>query len=172
MLLYFKVMAENQKLELHRLVVTAIIIRDGKYLIVQRNQNKKAWPGLWTVPGGGMEADDYINTPKTNADCWYFAVENTLKREVQEEVGLEIGRIKYLLDLAFIRPDGIPVITLSFYCDWKAGEVKLDSENIDYKWVSYEEAKPYEVVPGLLEEIEMVDKIMKGQNIDDIHYGN
>ena len=160
------------KIELHRLVVTAIIVKDGKYLIVQRNQNKKAWPGLWTVPGGGMEVGDYINTPKTNADCWYYAVENTLKREVREEVGLEIGRIKYLLYLAFIRPDGIPVITLSFYCDWKGGEVKLNSENIDYKWVSYEEAKAYEVVPGLLEEIEMVDKIMKGQNIDDIHYGN
>ena len=58
---------------------------------------------MWTVPGGGMEVDDYIKTPKTNSDCWYFALENTLKREVREEVGLEIKKANYLLDLAFIR---------------------------------------------------------------------
>ena len=156
--------------ELHCLVVTAIIVKEGRYLIVQRNKNKKAWPGLWTVPGGGMETGDYINTERTTADCWYFAVEKTLNREVKEEVCLEIGRAKYLLDIAFIRPDGIPVITLSFYCDWKNGEVKLNEENIDYHWVTLEEAKGFELIPGILGEIEMVDKILQGQNPDEIAY--
>ncbi len=161
---------EIQHRDLHRLVVTAIIIKDGKYLITKRALTKKAWPGLWTVPGGGIEVDDYINTPKTHPDAWYFAVENTLKREVQEEVGLEIDKVRYLLDLAFIRPDGIPVITFSFYCNWKSGEVKLNDENIDYKWVSFDEAKNYELIPGILGEIEMVDKVLKGENIEEIKY--
>ncbi|MCL5011235.1 MAG: NUDIX domain-containing protein [Patescibacteria group bacterium] len=161
---------ELQNKELHRIVITAIIIKDGKYLITQRNRSKKAWPGLWTVPGGGMEVGDYINTPKTAGDCWYFAVEKTLKREVMEEVGLEIGKVRYLLDLAFIRPDGVPVITLSFYCNWQTGDVRLNEENIDYKWVSFEEAKKYELIPGILGELEMVDKIIKGRNPDEIEY--
>lgn len=156
--------------DLHRLVVTAIIIKDGKYLIVQRSQSKKAWPGMWTVPGGGVEIDDYINTEKTNTDCWYFAVEKTLRREIREEVGLEIDRVRYLLDLAFIRPDGIPVITLSFYCDWRQGEVKLNEENIDWRWVSFAEAKNYELIPGILGEIEMVDRILQGEAQDKIEY--
>lgn len=156
--------------ELHRVVVTAIIIKDGKYLITQRNKQKKAWPGMWTVPGGGMEVDDYIATPKTTEDAWYFAVETTLKREIKEEVGLEVGRSKYLLDIVFIRPDGIPVITLSFYCNWKSGEVKLDEENIDFKWVTSEQAKNYALIPGILGEIEMVDKILRGENPDEIEY--
>ena len=158
--------------ELHRIVVTAIIIKDNKYLITQRNKDKKAWPGMWAVPGGGMEVDDYIKTEKSNSDCWYFAVEKTLKREIKEEVGLEIGRANYLLDLAFIRPDGIPVIVLSFYCNWQKGEVKLDEENIDYKWVSFEDAKDYDLCPGILGEIEMVDKINKGEDIDKIKFNN
>lgn len=149
--------------ELHRIVITAIIIKDGKYLITQRNKDKKAWPLMWIVPGGGMETDDYINTEKTNEDCWYFAVENTLKREVREEVGLEIEKANYLLDLAFIRKDSVPVIVLSFYCNWKEGEVKLNEENIDYKWVSFEESKEYDLCPGILGEIKMVDKILKGE---------
>ena len=56
---------EIQNVELHRVVSTAIIHKDGKYLIVQRNPNKKVFPGRWTVPGGGLEVTDYINTPKT-----------------------------------------------------------------------------------------------------------
>ena len=150
-----------QNRELHRITSTAIIYKDGKYLIVRRSLDKKAFPGKWTVPGGGLEIDDYINTPKTTTDHWYLAIENSLRREIKEEVNLEVGKLKYLLDIAFIRSDGIPVIILSYYCDYKSGEVKLNEENIDYKWVTYEEVKNYDLVEGLLQEIEMVDKILK-----------
>ncbi len=146
--------------ELHRIALTAIIHKDGKYLLVKRNLNKKAFPGKWTVPGGGLEVDDYINLPKTTHDHWYFAVENALRREVKEEVGIEMGKLNYLLDIAFIRPDGIPVVILSYYGEYQSGEVKLNEENIDFAWASFEEAKAYDLVEGLLEEIKMVnDKI-------------
>ena len=123
---------EIKNRELHRITSTAIVYKDGKYLIVRRNLNKKAFPGKWTVPGGGLEVDDYIGLPKTTHDHWYFAIEKSLKREIKEEVNLEITKIKYLLDIVFIRPDGIPGIILSFYCDYKSGDVKLNEENIDY----------------------------------------
>jgi|SRR3989344_5575209 len=152
---------EIQNKELHRIVSTAIIYKEGKYLIVQRSPSKKVFPNRWTVPGGGLEVTDYINTLKTTPDAWYYAIENSLKREIKEEVSLEVEKPKYLLDLAFIRPDKVPVITLSYYCYWKSGEVKLNEENINYKWVSAEEAKSYDLIEGILEEIEMVDKILK-----------
>ncbi|KPJ55642.1 hypothetical protein AMJ49_06695 [Parcubacteria bacterium DG_74_2] len=161
---------EIQNRELHRITSTAIIYKDGKYLITRRALDKKAFPGKWAVPGGGLEVDDYINLPKTTSDIWYFAIEKSLRREIKEEVNLEVGKLKYLVDMAFILPSGIPVIILSFYCDYKSGEVKLNEENIDYKWVSYEEAKNYDLVEGLLEEIEMVDKILKGANSDQVEY--
>lgn len=150
---------EIENRELHRVVSTAIIRKDGKYLIVKRSLNKKVFPGKWTVPGGGLEGDDYINTPKTTADAWYFAVEKSLRREIVEEVDLEVEKLNYLLDLVFIRPDGVPVVTLSYYADWKSGQVKLNEENIAHKWVDFEEAKNYDLIEGILEEIEMVDKI-------------
>ncbi|MFH1036514.1 MAG: NUDIX domain-containing protein [Patescibacteria group bacterium] len=161
---------ENQNIELHRITSTAIIQKDGKYLIIRRSLSKKAFPGRWTVPGGGLEVTDYVNTPKQSPDAWYFPVIESLKREVLEETGLEVGKLNYLVDVAFIRPDGIPVITLSYYCDWKSGEVKLNDENIDYKWVTLDGAKNYDLIGGIWEEIEMVDKILRGENPEKVEF--
>lgn len=147
--------------ELHRISATAIIHKDGKYLILRRSLNKKTFPGKWTVPGGKIKTSDYINLPKTTSDHWYFAIDKALRREIKEETNLEVGKLKYLCDMTFLHPDGIPGVILSFYCHWKSGEVKLDQDNIDYVWVNFEEAKNYDLVEGLLEEIEMVDKILK-----------
>lgn len=163
-------MTETQNKELHRVVSTAIIYRGEKYLILKRSSDKKVFPEKWTVPGGGLEVNDYINTPKTTSDSWYFAIEKSLRREIKEEAGLEVGKIKYLLDLVFIRPDNVSVITLSYYCDWKSGEVKLNEENTDYKWVTCEEAKNYDLIEGILEEIEMVEKILKEKDEDNVEY--
>ncbi len=161
---------EIQNVELHRITSTAIIHKDGKYLIVQRSLNKKVFPGRWTVPGGGLEVTDYINIPKQTPDAWYFPITESLKREIKEETGLEIGKLNYLLDLSFIRPDNIPVITLSYYCDWKSGDVKLNEENINYAWITIEEAGNYDLIGGILEEIEMVDKIKKGENPEKVEF--
>ena len=40
---------------------------------------------------------------------------------------------------------------------------KLNEENINYAWVSYEEAKGYDLVEGLIKEIEMVNRILKNK---------
>lgn len=117
-----------------------------------------------------METDDYVNTPKTTKDHWYFAIEKSLRREIKEEVGLEVKKLSYLLDLAFIRPDGIPVITLSYWGYYKSGKVKLDEDSVDYKWVILKEAKNYDLIEGIYEEIEMVDKILKKGRIKSIKY--
>ncbi len=156
---------EIQNVELHRIVSTAIIFKDGKYLIVQRSPNRKVFPGRWTVPGGGLEVTDYINTPKTTPDAWYYALENSLIREIKEEVDLEVEKPNFLLDLAFIRPDNVPVVTLSYYCQWKSGEVKLNEENVDFKWVTAKEAKNYDLIEGILGEIEMLDTILKNKSL-------
>ena len=149
---------EVKNKELHRVVSTAIIHKKGKFLILKRSLDKKVWPGKWTVPGGGLTVDDYINTPKTTESIWYSALEKNLRREVKEECDLEIDDIRYLLDLVFIRPDGIPVVTLSFLADYKSGEVKLNEESVDYAWVSLQEAKSYDLIEGILGELELASK--------------
>ena len=98
---------------------------------------------------------------------WYNIFENLIKREVMEEVGLEIKKLKYLTSLAFIRPDGVPTVVASFFADYKSGNVKLSNDLTDYAWVNLEEAKKYELIEGIYEELEMLDFHLKGNSIDE-----
>ena len=63
---------------LHEVVITAIVIKDGKYLITRRSKNKKRFPGKWTVPGGRLETKDYLDLPKDTEFYWYNVLEKTL----------------------------------------------------------------------------------------------
>lgn len=154
--------------KMHYLTATAIIIKDGKYLIAKRSENEKAMPGLWTVPGGKLEVEDYSKLPKDTGDHWYNVAEKLLKREVKEEVNLEIKNIQYLTSISFIRPDNIPVVILSFHADYAGGEVELEEEALtEFAWVTLSEAKNYKLIEGIYEEIEMLEKKLKGERAGD-----
>jgi 8-oxo-dGTP pyrophosphatase MutT (NUDIX family) len=152
--------------EMHRIVTTAIIFRqfDGRVLIIRRAADKKVWPGKWTVPGGGLETDDYtIHRPSYTGETyqWYNSLFLTLRREVREETGLLIREPWLICDLTFIRPDGIPVLVLSYGAylvpDGPNGEarVRLNEESDDWQWVNLEEAKGYDLIDGIYQEIEL-----------------
>lgn len=155
-----------EKDKLNYVVVTGIIIKEGKFLVAKRSLQEKAFPGLWTVPGGKLRKSEYISTSKDTSDSWYNVLEKLLVRETEEEVGLKIKNIRYLLSLSYLRSDDFPTVIISLYCDWAGGKVKLCKDLTDSAWVSANELKNYEFVPGLREEIEMVDKILKGKEVE------
>lgn len=154
---------EIQNKELHRVATTCIIYNDdGKYLVTKRSPHKKAFPNKWTVPGGGLSTDDYVHTSKSyGAPQWYGSLESALIREIREEVNVEIGKPKYLLDLTFISPAGVPCLVISYYAPYVSGGVKLDEDTVDYKWATLAEAKELDLIPGIYEEIEMVNTLLK-----------
>jgi len=144
-------------------VITAIINKDGKYLITKRAEDKKRFPGMWTVPGGKMETDDYLALPKDTTHYWYNVLERTLKREVKEEVGLEIEHVEYVTSLATVYQDGNPSLVISCVADYVSGEVILqEGETVDFTWVDIEEAKDYDLIDGIYDELVMADKQKKG----------
>lgn len=156
---------ENQLL--HEVVITAIIERDGKYLITRRSPNKRRFPGMWTVPGGKLETNDYINLPKDTEHYWYNVLEQVLRREVEEEVGLQIKNIKYVTSLATVHADGAPSLVISCLAEYESGEVKLQEEETDkYEWVSKDEAKEYDLIDGIYDEIVMADDVRQGKQIE------
>jgi len=151
----------------HYVVVTGIVIKDRKYLITKRAAHEKAFPSRWTVPGGKLEKDDYTSRPKDTDHHWYNVFETLLRREVLEETNLEIKNIKYLTSLSFIRPDNFPVVVISLYADYDSGDVKLCEDMTDYAWVTLEEAKKYDLIEGIYEELEMLDQHLKGSSLNE-----
>ncbi|MDO8566913.1 MAG: NUDIX domain-containing protein [bacterium] len=143
---------------LHEVVITAIIVKGEKYLITRRALTKKRFPGKWTVPGGKLETSDYVNLPKDTKDYWYNVLEQVLRREVKEEVGLAIKNIEYVTSLATIHEDGAPSLVISCMADCESGEVMLQENETDqFAWVSLEEAKNYELIDGIYDELVMAD---------------
>ncbi|MDP2594074.1 MAG: NUDIX domain-containing protein [bacterium] len=144
-------------------VTTAIIEKDGKYLITRRSMQKKRFPGAWTVPGGHLEPADFMGYPKDTEHYWYNVLEKALAREIQEEVGLTIENIRYVTSLATEHKDGNASIVISCLADYVSGEVKLQEEETDRaEWVSVEEAKGYELLDGIYDELAMAEALRTG----------
>lgn len=153
---------------LHFVVATAIIHRKRKdksleFLILKRAAHEKAYPNRWTVPGGKLVLHEYSKLPQStmNFPQWYNVVDWVLRKEVKEEANLEIHKPEYLCDLAFVRPDGYPVVTLSYYAKYKKGEAKPGKDLTEHAWVTVKEAKKYDLIEGIWEEIKEVDKKLK-----------
>ena len=112
-------------------VISGFIKKGNKYLVVYDPRfNDK---GFWRVPGGRPEDDE--------------KVEDTLKREIKEELGLDI-KIKRFLgfgqDYVLIRRKGYnrSRVILYFECEVLAGEPKIDNyEATELKWVTLDEMK-------------------------------
>ena len=147
--------------KVHYIVVTGIIVKDDKFLIVKRADWEKAFPGRWTVPGGKLEVLDYTLREKDTPHHWYNVFEDLLRREVKEEVALEIENIGYVTSMVYIREDGIPCVIVSLFAHLKNESINLCNALTEYAWVSLEEAKNYDLIEGIYEELEILDNYLK-----------
>lgn len=151
---------------LHEVVITAIISKRGKYLIMRRSANKKRFPLKWTVPGGHLEVEDYSSQPKETAEYWYNVLEKALTREVYEEAGIKITDVDYVTSLATIHADSQPSLVISCLAKYKSGTIKLQLEECDdFAWVSLKEAKKYDLIDGIYDELLMADLKRKGKRV-------
>ncbi len=148
---------------LHEVVITAIIVKDEKYLITRRSKIKKRFPEMWTVPGGRLETSDYTDLPKDTEHYWYNVLEKTLEREVEEEVGLKIKNVEYITSLARVHEDGAPSLVISCIAEYVSGSVVLQEDESDKaEWVTLEEAKGYDLIEGIYDELVMAENHRKG----------
>jgi len=153
--------------ELFKVVVTAIIVKDKRFLIAKRSDDEEKFPGLWTVPGGKLHIDDYATGARDTSHYWYNALEKALAREVLEESGIEITNIRYVTSLADKPegnpPAGGPSVVLSMMGDWLSGEPQINDEIVEFAWVNLEEAHKYELIEGIWEELEQAEKLLVGE---------
>ena len=112
-------------------VVAAIIIKNDKYFIAQRNRNKHM--GLsWEFPGGKVEKGETF--------------EIALKREIKEELNIEIN-VKNKLGEENYKDDKINVNLHYFICSHAKGEIILN-EHENSAWVTKNDFKNYNFAEG------------------------
>ena len=148
-------------------VANVLVFRasDQRCLILKRSHQEKVHPGLYCTPGGKLEWDDLdLKHPtRINGEVLDFedAVENLLVRETQEEAGITIDKnFKYINSVAFVRPDGIPVVLVKLAVQYRAGEIKLEPSSFtDYAWVNQNEVDQYQCIKGIKEEVKKAIKI-------------
>jgi ADP-ribose pyrophosphatase YjhB (NUDIX family) len=101
--------------------------KDGKYLVMKRNEEKyKNTKGSWDIVGGRID-------PGTKL------IEN-LKREIKEETQLDLVSEPTLIAAQDIIPKPEKHVVRLTYIATIEGEPVLDtSENIEYKWLTAEE---------------------------------
>ncbi|HRY60042.1 MAG TPA: NUDIX hydrolase [Patescibacteria group bacterium] len=141
------------KYQLFRIVVGAVIHDDeGRFLVAQRHAKDDNQPGVWAIPAG------HVETEEGSIDV----LEENLRREVMEEIGVEIN-IESLLDThSWVDPE-YKKITVIFLCTIRSGEPKALSETADVAWLTVEEVAKLKTAPHILRLIEKADKTLKNK---------
>lgn len=131
--------------------ITFLIEYDGKFLLISRSSKEVNFPNLWAFPGGKVELGE------TAVD--------TIKREVNEETGLEImDEAIFLNSYVFKKTVG-----LSFLVRAKHDSVKISKEFDDYRWVAtLEELKNYNCIPGIHNHLERAKILLEKGHFDSL----
>jgi 8-oxo-dGTP diphosphatase len=129
-----------------QLAVSAAIFRDGKVLIVRRARSPSK--GVYSLPGGRVEFGETLHA--------------ALHREVVEETALKIE----IVDLAGWREvvpsaeGGGHYVIMSFAAHWQSGEVVLNEELDDHRWLAPDALGEFNTTPGLEDIIQSARRVL------------
>lgn len=107
-------------------VLAAVIIKDQKILCVQRGTHKYPYlANKWEFPGGKMEAGE--------------SQEQTIRREIKEELSMEIQPIRHLLSHTHHYPD-FSIELHTWLCKPLSDELELN-EHQECVWLDAKDLK-------------------------------
>lgn len=138
--------------ELLQFAQKALIIKDGKLLLIKKSSKDINSPNQWEVPGGRKQVGENL--------------EEHIIREVKEEVGLEILP-KEIFDMwEFSIPvnnEKTTVVAVARFCELTNENIVITEDVIDnYKWVNIDaNLLDYNLIPGIRKTIEKLVKLYK-----------
>jgi 8-oxo-dGTP pyrophosphatase MutT (NUDIX family) len=136
-------MAEGKDLPRYqwaRVGVKGLIFREGRVLLLHRRDDLDLLPGLWDLPGGGVEEGE--------------SPEEALVREVREETGysVRVGRPVHLwITHSKLRSgEMVTGIIASFECTTRSSrDPQVDhDEHTEFRWVERDAVRRILLPPG------------------------
>lgn len=125
--------------------VEGAVYREGKWLVIKRSSKEEHAGGLLSLVGGTVENEGFSKN----------LLERTLKRELYEEVGINIKEnVQYVRNTSFLLNDGKEVLDFVFYCEIDTGEpfVKSPDEVEAVFWLTEDEIFAHPNAPIWLKE--------------------
>lgn len=111
-----------------QVVVIAVVKKNDKFLLTLRNDPKNPHVHKkWQLPGGAVEFGEHP--------------EEALKREMKEELGIEVGIIRLIPKLFHRLENNWHAVLISYLCYPKHERIKLNEEATEYKWATKQEIK-------------------------------
>ena len=115
--------------------VKAIFLNDSNEILVLETNPRHTDLVVelhWDLPGGRVKGKD--------------SIEDTLKREVEEELGIKRFRIKGLFDACISKmsphgKDGTSLALITFLCEMNEKGLELSDEHTGFKWAEIDEAR-------------------------------
>jgi 8-oxo-dGTP diphosphatase len=122
------------------LAVSAAIVREGKFLVVRRARAPAH--GLFSLPGGVVELGERLT--------------EAVAREIAEETGMSIESLAlagYRETIVRNGDDRVErhFVILCFAARWRAGELELNEELSEARWIEPAELADLPTTPGLAE---------------------
>jgi 8-oxo-dGTP diphosphatase len=114
----------------HKVVVGALV-REGRVLLGHRSPDKRAYPDVWELPGGLIEAGE--------------SELGALARELHEELGVKIATdsASHLCRLTAGPPDEPALLSAWLVRDWQGTPANVaPEEHDDIRWFGLEELPP------------------------------
>jgi 8-oxo-dGTP diphosphatase len=96
-------------------IVEGAIYHEDRYLLIVRGPGEDHAAGALSLVGGKVDTAP----PEMNV------LEATLRREIREEVGVEVDEIEYVLSVSFTADDGTPCVNVVFLCRYAGGEPRI-----------------------------------------------
>jgi len=119
------------------LAATGIVIEDKKILLLRRSKNEKNYVGFWQPPEGHIENGE---NP-----------ENTIIREVKEELGIVVKNVKFLgtsSHLYKLKEGNMLGVRIIFRVN-AMGNITISDEHTAFKWFSKKDlVEADKIVPG------------------------
>ena len=122
-------------------VVSCFIKKNNKILILKRSEKVGSYRGKWATVSGYVEKNE--------------KPEQTALKEIREEIGAEAKLIR-MGEIIHVKDNEGNWCIHPFLFEIKSGNIKIDWEHTDYRWIKPEEIKNYDTVPMLKESLENV----------------
>ena len=135
-------MAETSSSTPHKVIGVGVIHNNQGEILIDRRLNRGEMAGLWEFPGGKIENDE--------------TVEECVKREIKEELGIEVAVGARLLT---INHDYVKFTITLFvhYCQYLSGEPQT-IECQEVRWVKVEEIHQYTFPQANIKIIDMLQR--------------